>query len=259
MNIFKQFAKSMYSPKDVALFRFQGIGKTIGYVFLLMLISSLILGISIGNDLFKWATITSEKIATEIPDFKLANGTLTSEIETPIVNESPEFTFIFDTTGQLTASDVKKYKNAFGLLEKEVVLISESQPQQIPYSSLGNLSITKKDVLRFTNSMDTIVLVLVPIILIFLYLFTTFLKFIGISFLALIGIILSKQTERKLQYRQLWMLSAYAVTIPTIFFAIIDALKIYIPYSFLLYWITATIVLYLIIKEIPKPKSQVLD
>ena len=39
MNIFKQFYKSMYSPKDIAVFRFQGIGKTILYVFFLTLLS----------------------------------------------------------------------------------------------------------------------------------------------------------------------------------------------------------------------------
>ncbi|WML30690.1 DUF1189 family protein [Neobacillus sp. OS1-32] len=41
MNIFKQLVKSIYSPKDIALFRLQGIGKTILYVFLLTFISIL--------------------------------------------------------------------------------------------------------------------------------------------------------------------------------------------------------------------------
>lgn len=39
MNIFKQLFKSLYSPKDIAFYRFQGIGKTILYVFFLTLLS----------------------------------------------------------------------------------------------------------------------------------------------------------------------------------------------------------------------------
>ncbi|WP_017755803.1 DUF1189 domain-containing protein [Calidifontibacillus oryziterrae] len=257
MNIFKQFTKSLYSPKDMALFRYQGIGKTIGFVFLLMFISSLIISISLGNSFLNFASLAQEKFATDIPDFVLSDGTLQADINKPIINENSDFTFIFDTTGQITINDVSKYQNALALLKKEMIIASESQqPQQIPYSTLGDLKISKEDVTSFVNSLDTIILVFLPIAFIFLYLFTAFMKFIGISFLAVIGLILSTQTNRKLQYRNLWILSAYAVAIPTIFFAIIDALKIFIPFSFLLYWLTATIVLYLIIKEIPKPKSQ---
>lgn len=41
MSIFKQLAKSVYSPKDMALFRFQKIGKTILYIMLLCLITTI--------------------------------------------------------------------------------------------------------------------------------------------------------------------------------------------------------------------------
>ena len=39
MNIFKQLIVSLYSPKDIAKFHQQGIGKTILFVFFLTLIS----------------------------------------------------------------------------------------------------------------------------------------------------------------------------------------------------------------------------
>lgn len=41
MSMFNQFIKSSSSPKHIALFRFQGIGKTIGYLFFLSLIMSI--------------------------------------------------------------------------------------------------------------------------------------------------------------------------------------------------------------------------
>lgn len=255
MNIFKQFLKSIYSPKEVALFRFQGIGKTIGYVFLLMFICTLITGISLGIDFFKWTSATNEKIINELPNFELKNGILTSELDSPLIQESNGFTFIFDSTGQVTAGDVSKHNNAIGLLQKEAVLVNESQSQQLPYASFGEISVNKETIVSFTDQLDTIGLIILPILFLFIYLFQTSLKFIGISVLALIGLMLNAQMKRKLRYNSLWILSAYAVTIPTLFFSITDALKIYIPFAFLLYWVTGALVLYLIIVEIPKSKA----
>lgn len=257
MNIVKQFGKSIYSPKDVALFRFQGIGKTIGYVFLLMFISTLITGISLGMDFLNWASITNTKIINELPNFELKKGILTSELNSPIIQEDIEsgFTFIFDTTGEISANDVLKYPNAVGLLKKEAVFVNEKDTQRLPYSSFEDLTLNKDTVVSFTDKLDSIVIVILPILFLFIYLFQSSLKFIGISFLALIGIVIAKQIKRKLRYQNLWILSAYAVTIPTLFFAITDALKITINFAFLLYWATAIIVLYLIIKEIPKAKT----
>ena len=83
----------------------------------------------------------------------------------------------------------------------------------------------------------------------------TGLKFIGVSVLALIGLLLKGKHLTSIHYRHLWGLSSYAVTIPTIFFAITDFLKIMIPFSFLIYWASAILILYLTIKEIPVPKK----
>ncbi|HHW36917.1 MAG TPA: DUF1189 domain-containing protein [Bacillales bacterium] len=257
MNVFKQFGKSIYSPKDVALFRFQGIGKTIGYVFLLMFISTLITSISLGMDILNWASITNTKIINDLPNFELKNGVLTSKLNSPIITEDTEsgFTFIFDTTGEVSADDVLKHRNAVALLKKEAVLVNETDSQRLPYSSIGDITLNKENVVGFTDKLDSIVLVILPVLFLFIYLFQSSLKFIGISFLALIGLMVAKQMSRKLRYQNLWILSAYAVTIPTLFFAITNALKITVPFAFLLYWATAIIVLYLITKEIPKAKA----
>ncbi len=255
MNVFKQFYKSLYSPKDMALFRFQGIGKTIGYVFLLMFICSSITAVSIGNDLRKFSAMAIDKIATDLPEFTLNNSELTSELDSPLITENYGFTFIFDTTGELTAEDVFTYTNAIGLLKNEAVFVSETERQRLPYSTFGNLTINKEMLIKSTEQFKTIILILLPIAFIFMYLLQTSFKLIGISFLALIGLIIANQLKRSLPYSAFWILSAYAVTIPTLFFAITDALKIHIPFAIFLYWMTASIVLYLIIVEIPKSKQ----
>ncbi len=62
--------------------------------------------------------------------------------------------------------------------------------------------------------------------------------------------------QRKLSYKQVWTLTAYSYTIPTVFFMIMDLLKITVPGSFPLYIAVILIVLYLAIKEIPTPKEK---
>ena len=58
-----------------------------------------------------------------------------------------------------------------------------------------------------------------------------------------------------MQYRHLWRLSAYAVTLPTIFFTIMEALKTIVPGGFLIHWFVAVIMLMLTLKELNTEKT----
>ncbi len=54
----------------------------------------------------------------------------------------------------------------------------------------------------------------------------------------------------------LWKLSAYSLTLTTVFFAIMSALNTPVANSFLLNWVINFIFLYLVVKEIPAKKSK---
>lgn len=53
----------------------------------------------------------------------------------------------------------------------------------------------------------------------------------------------------------LWKLSAYSLTLTTVFFAIMSALNTPVANSFLLNWVINFIFLYLVVKEIPAKKA----
>ena len=89
-----------------------------------------------------------------------------------------------------------------------------------------------------------------------LYLFTTSLKFIGVSFLAAIGLVINELMKKNLQYKHTWTLSAYAVTCPTLLFAFLEAFSWQPPFAWFLYWVVAIGYLYLILSYIPKPKKR---
>lgn len=257
MNIFQQFFKSLYSPQTVAKFRFQGIGKTILYVFVLMMITTSIAAYQLGSTISTVVQQFQVDLQNELPDFEIKNSVLISDLDEPLYITQNGDLFIFDSSGTLTVSDIEKqYKNALALLETEAVFVSDGVAESFRYREFGNVNFTKEQVEELTETVVELLPLIISIVVFILFLVLTTLKYIGIFVLTLFGIIIRKNTETALSYKQVWILCAYAVTLPTVFFAITDSLNIVIPLSFTLYWIVAVIMLYLIFKEIPKPKVE---
>ncbi|PEP88152.1 DUF1189 domain-containing protein [Bacillus pseudomycoides] len=252
MSVFTQLVKSLYSPKDMALFRFQKIGKTILYIMLLCLIATIPKTFTFGNFTQDVVSTVHQSIEKDLPDFKIENGELHADVKEPIIKEDGNFVFVFDPN----ATDTTAYANKQGVfvLKDKVVFINNNQTQSQSYSDFGNGTFEKKDIKDIISAIDSIYPILMLVVGIVIYLFQLFISFLGVTILAFIGSAMGGQ--RKLSYKQVWTLTAYSYTIPTIFFMIMDLLKINVPWSFLLYTAIILIVLYLTIKEIPKPKEK---
>ncbi|PEB43184.1 DUF1189 domain-containing protein [Bacillus pseudomycoides] len=252
MSVFTQLVKSLYSPKDMALFRFQKIGKTILYIMLLCLIATIPKTFTFGNLTQDIVSTVHQSIEKDLPDFKIENGELHADVKEPIIKEDGNFVFVFDPN----ATDTTAYANKQGVfvLKDKVVSINNNQTQSQSYSDFGNGTFEKKDIKDIISAIDSIYPILMLVVGIVIYLFQLFISFLGVTILAFIGSAMGGQ--RKLSYKQVWTLTAYSYTIPTIFFMIMDLLKINVPWSFLLYTAIILIVLYLTIKEIPKPKEK---
>ncbi|WP_312473645.1 DUF1189 domain-containing protein [Neobacillus sp.] len=257
MNIFKQLIKSIYSPKDIALFRFQGIGKTILFVFFLTLISILPSIIFFSTALSTGINSARTIISDELPAFSIKNGQLTADTKVPVTSNQDDLTIILDPTGAVSNTDVENEGNAFALLKDEFVLASGGRSNTYPYSMLQGLNFSKEDLLKFIDIMGENQGIIIPIISVLLFLFSSAASFIEVSVLALIGLALKNLLGRKLTYRQLWRMAAYSETLPTLFFTIMAAIKTTVPNSFMINWLVVIIVLYLAINEIPKPKQKI--
>lgn len=256
MNIFQRFYKSLYSPKDIAKYRFLGIGKTILYVFILMFISTLpglyhfskmsITALSEGKQIFM----------EELPSFQIENGVLTSDKQEIFILEKTGFNIILDPTGQQSISDIEKQGNAVALLKNEFVFVFDHNAQNIPYSTLEGMKLQNKDIDKFLTSLHGVLWIIIPVAFILLYLFTAAFGFIKISIFAGIGVLFAGSLNRKLPYRQSWRIAAHIITLPTMFFFVMDLLKTVVPGGLLINWIICLIFLYLSIREIPKPKTR---
>lgn len=254
MNIFKQFFKSIYSPKDIALFRFQGIGKTILYVFFLTLISILPAIFALSSALSSGLD-TAKSFLKQAPDFSITNGQLSAETDVPFIFKKDDFTFILDPTGAVSVFDAADEGNTIALLKDEFVFAVAGQTDSSQYAMMPGLNVTKADLDKFTNNMSDLKSVIIPVMSIFIYLFSSAASFIEVSIVALFGLFIRNMTGRKLNYGQIWRMAAYSETLPTLFFTIMGALQTSVPNSFWINWFVVIIVLYLAINEVPKPKK----
>ncbi|WP_071395767.1 DUF1189 domain-containing protein [Bacillus tuaregi] len=256
MNIFKQLIVSLYSPRNIAGFRQQGTGKTIFYVFFLTLLSVLPSIYYFSTSMMAGFNAVEDTITSEIPSFTIENGELVVEENAPITIKSGDLTVVFDGTGTLDQADVSRSDNTIFFLKNEITYTITGQTQSFPYSMLGDTAVTKEDLLSIINSLDSLLPVMLPITLIIIYLFSTAMKFIEVTILALIGLALKNLAGKPLRYGQLFRLAAYSITLPTIFFIIMDSLQTVVPSGFFIHWFVAIMMLMLSIKEVQSDSTE---
>ncbi|MBT2643771.1 DUF1189 domain-containing protein [Bacillus sp. ISL-41] len=251
MNIFAQIGKSIYSPKDIADTRFQGIGKTILFLFTLTLISILPVVYYMFIGISEAVGTAKQSIQTDLPSFTIEDGVLHSDIKAPLTIKNGSFTLIFDPTGAIDQEDMTGMDANFAMLQNEIVLAAGGETNAVPYSLFSNESMTKDDIISLIDTAESSLPVLLGLLFIVVYVFSSGMKFIEVSLIALFGLLLKRLAGRNLQYRHLWRMAAYSTTLPTIFFTIMAFLRTEVPFSFSVNWFVASMMLLLAIKELP--------
>lgn len=255
MNVFKQLTLSLYSPKKMCLFRFQGIGKTIVYVFVLTFISILPTSLFLGYGIFKNADITRNMLADNIPAFTISNGTLQTNETEPIIQSDEGVVFIFDPSGKITTSMMDDYAYAVSLLQNEFVMTINHEPHSYSYSLFEGLNLSKHTIVSYLDSLNSGLIVIIFLILIGLYLLTIGSKFIGITLFAYVGMVLKQILHRNITYKSLWTLAAYSGTLTTVLFTITKAVSIQVPGQIFWHWTITGVIFFLTINYIPARKK----
>lgn len=256
MNIFQQFYKSLYSPKDIAFFRFQGIGKTIFYVFFLTLLSIIPAVYYSASAIVNSINALEESIETDLPDFQIVEGELISDQNAPVIINKSGFAIIFDSTGAVQPEALSNNENTIALLKKNIYIIAAGQHQSYSYSMLNNIELTKEDLSGYLASAESLLAIIIPLIAIVIFIFTAGMRFVEISIFALVGLLIKNALRKNLQYRHLWRMSAYSITLPAVFFTIMAGLQTIVPNGAFINWFVSVIILFLALKEVPHPKKK---
>jgi hypothetical protein len=256
MNLFQQMYKSIYSPKDIVTFRFQGIGKTIRYVFLLVLIS--ILPTTVQFITFSSSSLQSvkESLENDLPSFTIENGSLSSEENQPMTVEKDDMIILFDSTGEMEEDDLELERNTIAFLENKLVVISDGNRQTNSYSAFSQFPVTDEMIIDVIDSILSLKWILLPAALLVLYLFASGLMFLKVSIFAMIGVLIAQLIKRNMNYRQSFRVAAYSATLSTLFFTLMKVLQTSITAAPLLDWFVMTVIMYLVVKEIPRPKNR---
>ncbi|MCP8967142.1 DUF1189 domain-containing protein [Ectobacillus ponti] len=255
MSVLTQFWKSLYSPKDMARFRFQKFGKAVLYIFLLSLLSVVPEITQVGKLFQTELAMMEETVETDIPDFTIEKGELKAGLQKPIVKEQSRFLLFFDPNATKLPSQYETEAGMF-FLKNELTVIAPNRTETYPYTLLNDQVIQKKDIQEFLNFMHSILPIALVLLGVLLYLSDVFISFLAITLLAMIGQFMAGQLQRKLNYKQVWVLCVYSTTLPTVFFMIMTALNITVQFSTLIFSFVTLFMFYLIIKEIPAPKQK---
>lgn len=259
MNIFKQFYRSLYSPKDIANVRKQKMGKTILYLLLLSIIASLPSLIFISKGMNEAIHTLKETMKNEVPSYSISNGKLQLNTEEPIIIDKPNLKVILDPTGTYQVDNVSTIGNTFALLDKEFVLVTAGQSQSYTYASLGNMTISDEMIIVFLETMDSNIYVLITILVIVFLFFMTINHVFQTLILAVFGQLFAKLFGRSLRYGQVWKMTVYSITIPVVFFAIMEGLQTFVTNGYLINWFVSLLLVFLSIKEVPINKATPLD
>ncbi|OAS85061.1 MULTISPECIES: DUF1189 domain-containing protein [Metabacillus] len=254
MNVFKQLYTSIYSPKIISTFRFQGIGKTILFVFILSLISTIPTAFHFTSGLTEGLKGFDQTLRDDLPSFTIKDGQLSADTDKAIEIRKDNFIIILDDTGAFGVDEIENKQNAIGILQDRFVFAANGQAQSYEYNLL-NMTISKQDLIDISKQFNQLLPIFISILVVIVYLFSSFVKFIEVTVLAVFGLAFKNSLQRRLNFKQIWVISAYSTTLATIFFIIMDSLQVTVPNGFLLNWFVHLIVLYLVIKEVPPSKK----
>ncbi len=100
--------------------------------------------------------------------------------------------------------------------------------------------------------------VFVFLTLLFIFLGVAMLQFISVSILASIGMPLKRILGRNLNYKQLWNVAAYSLTLPSILIGLSELIPYTSPTPFLpftIYFLFSLLILFFAIRKVPVPRS----
>ncbi|PPA71423.1 DUF1189 domain-containing protein [Jeotgalibacillus proteolyticus] len=256
MNVFKQLWKSLYSPKDIASFRFQGIGKTLLFLFILSFLSLIPVIIQVtqlGNAIFSEG---EDLLQNEVPSFEVQNGTLVSENEEPVTIDGTRFTVIVDDSGEVTEQNLRAGSSTIALLKEEIVVAVGPERQSYPYTMFTGITFSTEGISSLLSSIEGAKYILYFFIFFVMYIFSTGLIFLKVLLFSALGLLFAKSLEKKLSFRHSFRITSYSVVLSTVFLIIITLAGSAVPAVNLVNWLVTSIMLFLSIKEIPSRKRK---
>ncbi|MFC7393334.1 DUF1189 family protein [Scopulibacillus cellulosilyticus] len=122
-------------------------------------------------------------------------------------------------------------------------------------SLIATILLSPEAIKQLISQNHSLSFIFIPIAFIFYYVLISFAFFIGICVLAGIGLFVARILHKRLNYQQIWSLSANAVTWPTLCLSIIECFYSLPNEMFAVFILFCLMMLVLMIYTVPKPKA----
>lgn len=231
MNFFRRFLNSIINFNSYAYFIRQTAGKAVLYLFLVSLFFGIV--ITIRPVVFINTELPSilDRIAEEIPDFTLENGILDIQGEMPLMLGSESYPIIIDTTGKSDESALDEYASGVFISATEMVQKSPETFHVTPFKDIRTFRITKETLL----DMLPLIRVMGIVVAFLLALFFIVVRFLSAVILSIAGLFAANIKGLRLRFRDVFKLSAYALTLPTLLAVLLMMTGLQLKYFNLIY------------------------
>ena len=206
-------------------------GKGMKYIFSFIFLITLILTVKTAYDVRGGLNIAAEWTKENLPVIEIQKGIVSVDAKQPFKIIEEGFALIIDTTGEITSLD--GYETGV-LLMKDKLIYKENEYKTETHD-LSNVEELKID----ENFMNTLkrnaAWIVFPFVLLWFFIRFCIAKFLQISILSLIFLPISAIANIKLNYRQLFIMSIYAITAGTILGALLEFFGIALPFFSIIY------------------------
>ena len=215
--------------KEIA---FQRISKSIGYFFLFIFLITLVLSMKFSTVLIQGMGEVSKELGDRLPEIRIENGVVSTDVQEPFVIEEKDFIFIIDTTGKKTTID-PSYKQGMLLTKNKLIhKQSEIETREYDLSKIKSFTVNKEATERWRKALSRFAF---PILLISLFPYFVGVKLIQILLFSLIALIVNTATKASLKYENLFNISLFALTPPVLLATIFNLAGLKVPLFGLLY------------------------
>lgn len=240
MNFFDKFRVAIMFPNKYWKLYYTSLKGAFGYLLIISLTIGLLGSLPLFVGVFETVRYMEYVIEKKVPDFKIANGLLEiSQKEEVIYSSAKKFLMIININKDFTRDDIQGFENGVLVNDDSVIIkinnkIDEfkfNNIKKIEFIKLGNINFTKNTLLKYTKILKILIIIMIPFSL-FAYFVT---KVIGALFISFIGMIIISYRKYNIEYKKIYILSVYSLTLPIAIEAFLSAASIVNGLFFIIY------------------------
>ena len=240
---FIKIKNAIFSFDEYSNFSEEKVSLAIKYLLKIVLLFSLIIAIALTIRVINISNELISQFKNECPEFSFKNYVLSIEGDNKKIvkgDDNGYFGIVVDNQSS-NLNDVeesKNYQRVVGILKDKVVIKnSDGKEESATYKQLNeryNLSeVNKETLVNYLSGSNLTKIYAVFAVIVVIYIFIAYLIqfLLDIFLLSIVGYLFSRMIKLKLQYKSIFNISIYALTLSILLYAVYDIVNIYTGFT----------------------------